>query len=178
MQYGLGVNKYEEINEVENVKRKMWIQTSIVKLGVILIVGVLLGRVNLLLNQSDSSGIAPIGIAYLIAVVTKENKKSSLIAAIGIGIGYLTINNLLTDTYVYLISITLITIYYSFIAFKKKRKKELVAFAIILCSFFIYGLVINKYELGVDVTLALLQTLIVIPIYYVIKYALNYCKCY
>ena len=92
MQYGLGVNKYEEINEVENVKRKMWIQTSIEKLGVILIVGILLGRVNLLLNQSDSSGIAPIGIAYLIAIVTKENKRSSLVAAIGIGIGYLTIN--------------------------------------------------------------------------------------
>lgn len=173
MQYGLSVNKYEEINEVENVKRKMWMQTSIVKLGVILIVGILLGRVNLLLNQSDSSGIAPIGIAYLIAIITKGNKRNSLVAAIGIGIGYLTINNLLTDGYVYLIIITLITIYYSFIAFNKKRKKELVAFAIILCSFFIYGLIINKYGWGVDITLSLLQTLIVIPIYYVIKYALN-----
>ena len=76
MQYGLGVNKYEEINKVENVKRKMWMQTSIVKLGIILIVGILLGRVNLLLNQSDSSGIAPVGIAYLIAVITKENRKN------------------------------------------------------------------------------------------------------
>ena len=103
VQYGLGVNKYEEINEVENIKRKMWMQTSIAKLGVILIVGILLGRVNLLLNQSDSSGIAPIGIAYLIAIITKENKRNSLVAAIGIGIGYLTINNLLTDGYVYLI---------------------------------------------------------------------------
>ena len=61
MQYGLGVNKYEEINEVKNTKRKMWMQTYIAKLGAILIVGILLGRVNLLLNQSDSSGIAPVG---------------------------------------------------------------------------------------------------------------------
>ena len=173
MQYGLGVNKYEEINEVKNIKRKMWMQTSIAKLGTILIAGILLGRVNLLLNQSDSSGIAPVGIAYLIAIITKENKKNSLVAAIGIGIGYLTINNLLTDGYAYLIAVTLITIYYSFIASDKKRKKELVAFVIILCSFFIYGFVVNKYELGVDITLCLLQTLIVMPIYYVIKYALN-----
>lgn len=176
MQYGLGVNKYEEINEVPNIKRKMWMQTSIVKLGTILIVGILLGRVNLLLNQSDSSGIAPVGIAYLIAIITKENRKNSLIAAIGIGIGYLTINNLLTDGYVYLISVALITIYYSFIFSAKKRKKEIMAFAIILFSFSIYGFVVNKYELGVDITLCLIQTLIVMPIYYVIKYALNSLK--
>ena len=87
MQYGLGVNKYEEINEVANVKRKMWMHTSIAKLGIILIVGILLGRVNLLLNQSDGSGIAPVGIAYLIAVITKENRRNSLVAAIGISIG-------------------------------------------------------------------------------------------
>jgi len=173
VQYGLGVNKYEEINEVVNVKRKMWMQTSIAKLGTILIVGILLGRVNLLLNQSDSSGIAPVGIAYLIAVITKENRKNSLVAAIGISIGYLTIDNLLTDGYVYLVAVTLITIYYSFIATAKKKKKEMIAFAIILGSFFFYGFVVNKYELGIDITLSLIQTLIVIPIYYVIKYALN-----
>ena len=173
MQYRLGVNKYEEINQAANAKRKMWTQTSIAKLGTILVVGILLGRVNLLLNQSDSSGIAPVGIAYLIAVVTKENRKNSLVAAIGIGIGYLTINDLLTDGYVYLIAVTLITIYYSFIATTKKKEKEVIAFAIILCSFFIYGFVVNKYELGIDITLCLIQTLIVMPIYYVIKYALN-----
>jgi len=173
VQYGLGVNKYEEINEVKNTKRKMWMQTYIAKLGAILIAGILLGRVNLLLNQSDSSGIAPVGIAYLIAIITKENKKNSLVAAIGIGIGYLTIHNLLTDGYAYLIAVSLITIYYSFITPDKKRKKELVAFSIILCSFLIYGFVVNKYELGVNITLCILQTLIVMPIYYVIKYALN-----
>jgi len=173
VQYGLRVNKYEEINEVKNVRGKMWMQTSIAKLGAILIVGILLGRVNLLLNQSNSSGIAPVGIAYLIAVITKENKKNSLFAAIGISIGYLTIDNLLSDGYVYLVAVTLITIYYSLIAPDKKRKKELVAFVIILCSFFVYGFLINKYELGVNITLGLLQTLIVMPIYYVIRYALN-----
>src|SRR5471030_1410879 len=173
MQYGLGINKCEEISEISNVKRKIWIKTSIVKLGTILIVGVLLGRVNLLLNQSDSRGIAPIGIAYLIAVVTKESKKKSLIAAIGVGVGYLTINNLLTDEYVYLIAVVLITIYYVFISYSKRREKELVGFVITFSSFFIYGLIMNKYEFGLDVTLSLIQTLIIIPIYYVIKYALN-----
>ncbi|EKQ55969.1 MAG: stage II sporulation protein E [Clostridium sp. Maddingley MBC34-26] len=173
MQYGLGINKYEEIGEITNIKRKAWMRTSVVKLGVILVVGILLGRVNLLLNQSDSRGIAPIGIAYLIAVVTKENKKNSLIAAVGISIGYLTINDLLTDGYVYLIALTLIALYYVLIAPVRRRRKEFESFIILLGSFFFYGLLVNKYELGVDITLCLIQTLIVVPIYYVIKYALN-----
>ncbi len=137
MQYGLGLNKYEGITRVENLRKKLWMKTSIVKLGIILISGILLGRVNLLLNQSDSLGIAPIGIAYLIAVVTKENRRNSLIVAIGIAIGYLTISSLLTDGYVYLVAVALVTIYYVFIAQAKNRKKELVGFVIILSSFFV-----------------------------------------
>lgn len=137
MQYGLGLDKYEGITRVENLRKKLWMKTSIVKLGIILISGILLGRVNLLLNQSDSLGIAPIGIAYLIAVVTKENRRNSLTVAIGIAIGYLTISSLLTDGYVYLVAVALVTIYYVFIAPAKNRKKELVGFVIILSSFFV-----------------------------------------
>ncbi|NSA77178.1 hypothetical protein DFH60_002447 [Clostridium beijerinckii] len=137
VQYGLGLDKYEGITRVENLRKKLWMKTSIVKLGIILISGILLGRVNLLLNQSDSLGIAPIGIAYLIAVVTKENRRNSLTVAIGIAIGYLTISSLLTDGYVYLVAVALVTIYYVFIAPAKNRKKELVGFVIILSSFFV-----------------------------------------
>ncbi len=124
MQYGLGLDKYEGITRVENLRKKLWMKTSIVKLGIILMSGILLGRVNLLLNQSDSLGIAPIGIAYLIAVVTKENRRNSLTVAIGIAIGYLTISSLLTDGYVYLVAVALVTIYYVFIAPAKNRKKN------------------------------------------------------
>lgn len=173
MQYELGVNKYGEMEKLASIRRNTWMKTSVVKLVTILIIGILLGRVNLLLNQSDSRGIAPMGIAYLMAVATKENKRDTLIAAIGIAIGYLTINSMLTDGYAYLIAVALITIYYAFIASNKTRKKELVGFLIILSSFFIYGIVVNKYELGVDIILCLLQTIVVMPIYYIIKYALN-----
>ena len=68
---------------------------------------------------------------------------------------------------------TLITMYYVLIASSKRRKKEIVGFIIILFSFSLYGFVVNGYELGLDITLGLVQTLIVMPIYYVIKYSLN-----
>lgn len=173
MQYGLDVDKYEEISSESRIKRKTWIKTVVIKLTTILVVGILISRVSLLLNQSDSHGIAPFGIAYLMAVVIKGNKRNNLAAAIGCVLGYLTINNLLTDGYVYLVAIVIITIYYSFVSTARKRKKELIGFITILFSFFIYGLLVNKYELGVNVTLCLIQTLVIVPIYYVINYALD-----
>ncbi len=173
MQYELGVNKYKQMEGYTNIKRKAWIKTSAVKLVTILIIGILLGRVNLLLNQLDSHGIAPMGMAYLMAVATKENKRDILIAAMGIAIGYLTINSMLTDGYAYLIAVALMTIYYAFIASYKTKRKELIGFVIILSSFLIYGITVSKYELGVDIILCLLQTIVVMPIYYIIRYALN-----
>lgn len=173
MQYGLGVNKCEEINGESSVKRKLGMKISITQLTTILVVGVLLSRVNLLLNQSDSHGIAPFGIAYLMAVVTKNNKINNAVAAVGTIIGYMTINNLLTDGYVYLVAVGIIAVCYTFMPIKKKSQKELVGVIIILLSFFGYGVVVNKYELGVNLTLCLIQTLVIMPVYYVIKYALN-----
>ena len=173
MQYELGVNKYKQMEGYTNIKRKAWIKTSAVKLVTILIIGILLGRVNLLLNQLDSHGIAPMGMAYLMAVATKENKRDILIAAMGIAIGYLTINSMLTDGYAYLIAVALMTIYYAFIASYNTKRKELIGFVIILSSFLIYGITVSKYELGVDIILCLLQTIVVMPIYYIIRYALN-----
>jgi stage II sporulation protein E len=173
VQYGLGVDKYQEISKVTNVKRNIGIKISLVRLCTILIAGILLGRVSLLLNQSDRSGIAPIGLAYLIAIVTKGNKKDNFAAAMGIAMGYLSINNLLTDGYAYVTSVFLIMIYYTSIPTTRKRKRELIGFIIILISFFFYGLWISKYELGIDITLSIIETLIIVPIYYVIKYAID-----
>lgn len=172
MQYGLNLDTYDEMKEASKIKRHLWIKSSVVRLGVILIGGILLGRVSLLLNQSDSSGIAPFGIAYLLAITIKNDRKKSLLAAIGTGIGYLTINKLLTDGFVYLIATVILGAYCTIIA-NKKRKKELISFIIVFFSFFIYGFIINKYDFGVNITLSLLETLVIVPIYYVIKYALN-----
>jgi stage II sporulation protein E len=173
VQYGLNINKYEETRQLSNAKGKSWIKTAVVKIGVILIIGILLGRVNLLLNQTDNKGIAPMGIAYLIAIITKGDKRDVIAAAVGVAIGYLTINDILTDGYGYLIAIVLTTIYYLFATVNKVKKRELAGFIIMLSSLFIYGVVVSKYELGVGIVLCLLQTVIVMPIYYVIRYALN-----
>lgn len=173
MQYGLNINTGEDVKNTGKLKRTLWMKTMVVRLITILIMGVLLGRVSLLLNQSDSRGIAPFGIAYLIVIGSKNHVKKTIAAVIGIIIGYLTINNVLTNGSAYLVSVGVLTLYYMFLQVLKKKQKDWISFSLALLSFIAYGFITNKYELGANITLSLLETVIIIPIYYVIKYAVN-----
>lgn len=173
MQYGLNVNKYEEIKKVQNTDKKLDFKLPLINLSLIFIVGILLGRVSLLLNQSDTKGIAPFGIAYLIAISMRNNKIKNISAGIGVILGYLTVINSLSDGNMYLIAISTLTISYLIIPSKKRIKKQILGFVLILSTFFIYGLTVNKYETGVNATLCLIETVMIMPIYYVIKYAVD-----
>lgn len=59
VQYGFNVNTGENLKNTGKLRRTLWMKTMTARLITVLIMGVLLGRVNLLLNQSDSHGIAP-----------------------------------------------------------------------------------------------------------------------
>ena len=173
MQYELNVNKYEEVKSLQKTKGKLNLKLPIVNLTLIFVIGILLGRVSLLLNQSDSKGIAPFGIAYLMAVSVRNSKQKDVSAGIGVLLGYLTVNSLLSDGNMYLISIGVLTLSYLIIPASKKIRKEILGFVLILSTFFIYGMAVNKYEVGVNITLCLIETVMIMPIYYVIKYAVD-----
>lgn len=173
MQYGLNVEKYEEIKKTQGLKKKLTSNVTIKAAGSIFVAGLLLGRVNLLLNNSDSKGIAPFGLAYLLAIIMKNNKKYDLIAALGVCIGYFTIEDVLIDKNMYLISVGVLTAVYLILKATRKRRKEILGFTLILTSFFAYGMAINSYEFGVNMTLCLVETVVIMPIYYVIKYSID-----
>lgn len=173
MQYGLNVNKYEEVKNLQKTNRRIDVRLPMVKLTLIFIVGVLLGRVSFLLNQSDSKGIAPFGIAYLMAVAIRNDKQKNISAGLGVLLGYLTVVDLLSDGNMYLITISILALTYLVIPIKRRIKREALGFALILSTFFIYGIVVRKYEFGVNATLCLIETFMIMPIYYVIKYAVD-----
>ncbi|WP_294406478.1 stage II sporulation protein E [uncultured Clostridium sp.] len=173
MQYGLNVNKYEEVKNVQKTNRKIDVKLPVVNLALIFLVGILLGRVSLLLNQSDSKGIAPFGIAYLMAIAIRNNKQKDISAGAGVLLGCYTVMTSLSDGNMYLISISMLTLCYLIIPINKRVKREILGFALILSTFFIYGASINKYEFGVNATLCLVETVLIMPIYYVIKYAVD-----
>ncbi|MBE6062552.1 MAG: stage II sporulation protein E [Clostridium butyricum] len=173
MQYGLNINKCEEIKKSKDIKTNLFTSLTIKTTGCIFVAGLLLGRVNLLLNNSDSKGIAPFGLAFLLAIVMKNSRKNDLIAGLGVGIGYFSIQDVLIDKYMYLFSVVVLTIIYMILKITRNRKKEIIGFGLILLSFFLYGMLINLYELGVNATLCLIETVVIIPIYYVIKYSID-----
>ena len=173
MQYGLNVNKYEEIKSIQKTNKKIDVRLPLINLTLIFIVGFLLGRVSLLLNQSDSKGIAPFGIAYLMAISVRNNKQKNISAAIGVLLGYLTVINLLNDGKMYIIVTFILTLSYLVIPVKRRVTREILGFALILSTFFIYGITVSKFEFGVNATLCLVETVMIMPIYYVIKYAVD-----
>lgn len=176
MQYGFNVNTGENLKNTGKLRKTLWMKTMAARLITVLIMGVLLGRVNLLLNQSDSHGIAPFGMAYLIVIGSRNNMKKIIASSVGVIIGYLTINNSLTDGMAYLISAGMLFLYYVILRVANKKQKDWLSFSIVLISFIAYGFITNKYELGVNVTLSLLEVVVIIPIYYVINYAINSIK--
>ena len=103
MQYGLNVNKYEDVKSVQKTNRKLDVKLPVVNLTLIFIVGILLGRVSLLLNQSDSKGVAPFGIAYLMAIAIRNNKQKNISAGAGVLLGCYTVMTSLSDGNMYII---------------------------------------------------------------------------
>ena len=75
VQYGLNIDKCEELKKPNGIKRNLSTSFSIKTAVSIFGAGLLLGRVNLLLNNSDSKGIAPFGLAFLLSIIMKNNKK-------------------------------------------------------------------------------------------------------
>lgn len=173
MQFGLDVSTYKRLKEGGQSERKTKIKDEPITIILSLLCGLLLGRVMLFLNEGNVTGIAPFGIAYLLAVVIRKNEKMTLMAALGVSIGYLTINGGSSSSLMYIMA-TLIIVIYDLVATRMDmRIREIRFFGIILISYLIFGFLINRYDLGVNITLALVNTIVIIPIYYIIKYAIN-----
>lgn len=176
MQCELNINNTEEVIRENNLKKKIITKVVIENALFIFFSGFFISRVNLLLNQTDSRGIAPFGIAYLLASIMYRKKSNVLISAISVGVGYFTIRKSLSDVDMYLTLTGVITLYYFIASCLKKRRREIIGFMLVLAVFFSYGFYMEKYDVGVNITLSLVETLIVVPIYYVIRYALNSIK--
>ncbi|ACD51340.1 MULTISPECIES: stage II sporulation protein E [Clostridium] len=169
MQYELNVNAYKN----KKVKKSFLLKMELSRMIFILIGGLLLSRVTLLFSQTQNNGVAPLGIAYLIVIGLKCNRSKTAMASIGVLLGYLTINSKLPGGMVYLITAAALTLYYEVLNKSEKRKKEFASFFIVFLSFVGYSVFANNYDLGVNITLALINALVVLPVYYIIKYAFN-----
>ena len=164
MQYGLKLTSYKKEKSITSIKRELQVMISL------LLGGLLISRVVIYLNMETLEGMAPFGLAYLIAIINMKDYKRTMVAGVGVIIGYFTISSQLANEYVNIMS-TLILICYGFIGVKLDRKiKALDGFVLILISYIVYGFLIAGHSITLNITLSLINTLVVVPIYYVVKY--------
>lgn len=167
MQYRLNLlshKKNKGNNEVINSSKEL------ITLISLFIGGLLISRVVIFLNTKSIEGIAPFGIAYLMAIVMTKDKKKVFLASLGVGIGYFTIASKLENNYVNIIISAVLLLYAMIVIKRNKRVRELFSFGIIMLSYLAYGYVVNNSVLKVNITLAAINTLIIIPIYYIVRY--------
>ena len=170
MQYDLKVGSCKSVNER---KRSLKIGTQIFRIVSMFVGGILISRVVLYLNTQNIKGIAPFGMAYLLAVIIRNDEKNIISAALGTEIGYLTISFNISDSYINLIPIIFLVVYSLIIKGLNKQVKDFIMYGIIFFGYVNYGIFINQYDIGIGITMAAINTVIVIPIFYIIKYGIS-----
>ena len=167
MQYGVDISTYKRVDNKK--KRELKVQGVPFRLVISLIMGFLLSRV--LLSATIDMGIAPFGIAYLIGV-KKENSIEVFLALIGTILGYLSISSILEGSLAYSIAAILIFGYTEVCNKLEIKKRDYVTFFLVFSVLIVYNIVNNK-PIEVNIVFSLLKVLSIIPVKYMITYALN-----
>lgn len=151
--------------------------TNIKKEGLILIgtflAGLLIGRVVIFLNISNEKGMAPFGLAYLLAIITKRDKKEILACTLGTSIGYLSIISNISSGYASMFTMIILFICAVVIVRINRRSKEYIMFTIVMISYIVYGFLIDKFSFEDSLVLATINTTVILPVYYIVKYGVN-----
>ena len=57
-----------------------------------------------------------------------------------------------------------------------KKIRDISFFAITILSYLVYGALVKQYDLNINILIALVNVIIIMPIYYVIRYGINCLK--
>lgn len=169
MQYGVDISTYKRL-ENRNNKKELKLQGIPISAIASFLIGFLLSRV--LLSVTIDMGIAPFGIAYLIGI-RKEKGKDILLSLLGIIGGYLSIYKTLEGSVAYCIVAVVVMLYIEMCNKIELKQRDIITFSLIFSTFFIYNLIINNQPIGVNLTFSALKVLSIIPVRYILNYALN-----
>lgn len=168
MQYGVNISTYKRVEKKK--KKQLKVQGTQFGMIISLSIGFLLSRV--LVSATIDMGIAPFGIAYLIGI-KKENTTSILLALMGTVLGYISISSSLEGAISYSIAAVLVIGYIEVCNKLEIKNRDYVTFFLTFSVFIIYNLVINNKPMGVNIVFSLLKVSSIIPVKYMISYALK-----
>ena len=170
MQYGVQVDTYKKTKERSQISKLLNNPCLVI---IMMITGILISRVIFYLNTENIVGIAPFGVAFLLSVIIKNNVQITLGTSVGICIGYLTISNSINCKYANLIIVVILSLYSILMTRLDRRIKDGVLYFVVAGSYLLYGILVNGYDYGVSITIALVNTLVIVPIYYVVRYGIR-----
>ncbi len=170
MQYEVNFDNYKRVKNTENVKKGVNIELSKVGLIIALVVGGLISRVYLDMNFGAIQGLAPFGLAYLIAISNYE-RKYIVISSLGVILGYATLFSKLINFPAYIITTALLTIFS--MTKMKNKTSNLSNFILIFFVLFVYDFLIGEVDLAITLISAIAVTALVYPIFYIINYTLK-----
>lgn len=169
MQYDAGVPVYKRIDSKKDRITKYKLTAA--KIILILLCGFMLSRVKF--RVVDGLAITPFGMAFLISVINKRKSKEAIIAFLGVIIGGLSVYSNDADSYVYpILAISILLIFY--IADKAGRRIKTNNICIIcVVEFLIIESIFGSQGLSVNIAFALIESLSIIPVFYVVNYGVS-----
>ncbi|GAB6168578.1 stage II sporulation protein E [Clostridium carnis] len=170
MQYGVDISTYKRIGN-KKTKREISLKDTPIRVIISGVIALLLGRV--ILSVSPGVGIAPFGLAYILGKSGKSDIKEKVAALSGVLLGYISIYRNMEGISIYCISTVVLFIYIQISSKFSFKKKDIFAFGLIFITFYIFNFVLYKQPTGVNITFSLIRVLSIVPVYYILKYALN-----
>ena len=170
MQYGLDIGSYKRVDNKKS-KRSIKLKHNTLNLVISFGLGIMLSRV--ILSVTQDIGIAPFGIAYLLGIIYKNKGKGIIESFLGVIVGYISIYKNLDGISIYIVASSIMVLY-SYVKNRLNSKhKEGIGFIVVFIAFILYGLFIQSQPLYRNLIFSLIRTVPIIPIYYILKYAMN-----
>ncbi|MGL5649605.1 MAG: stage II sporulation protein E [Clostridium sp.] len=180
MQYGLKHKTMQQKEKIQKIKARNINMSTIIMLMAITF---LLSRVVIYMNKEEVVGLVPFGLAFLGAILKTKDENKMIFASIGGILGYFTVNNQINNASIYIITILGIFM----LSYILSRREIFLGIKSVLGIYFItqfiISILINKQDIKTTLILGCIYTVIIIPIYFIIKYGLqcfenyntNYC---
>lgn len=168
MQFDAEVFPYQRIKKAgkeDKNKREIYLY-NIIQGILYFTAGLLISRV-LLVNL-----MAPFGLAFLIAVILREDNKTSIISGCGVLIGYITLNSGLSNFPAYVLAVGAINCINFFMRSKTKVFRLLTVFLTIFFIMCIYKIMMTDVVLFISIVTSLFETFSIFPVYFIIDCSL------
>lgn len=165
MQLGAQVASYERIKK-HSSEKKIAKKEVPYKFLAYFIGAVLISRVTMI------NDTAPFGIALALSMIKHREDKLPFAVFIGTSIGYLTLINKLYEIPLYIIMITLITTINYTLRGVKAIHKIIISSLFIVVAMVLYRYFMNHYTLGIIFFTAMFHLACIVPIYFIIDYAI------